>query len=144
MTFGVGIQFKKITKEDIALLSEFIKKNVSVLRRFQREPTDFLVKYLPKNKKDWITSQALDLCPGGIFLKEKPPLKKETIISLQFILPGIDQMIRCKGRVTWISENIPEIFFGQLKAGMGIEFMDLLDSDLKLIDQVMDKASIQE
>jgi type IV pilus assembly protein PilZ len=54
---------------------------------------------------------------GGLFIETPDPCPVDTMVQLQFRLPGVDDAIRTRGRVVWVDR-------GDL-TGMGIEFEDL-------------------
>jgi uncharacterized protein (TIGR02266 family) len=51
---------------------------------------------------------------GGMFIETTEPCEIDTVVNLDFELPGDTAPIRTRGRVVWVSED-----------GMGIEFEDL-------------------
>jgi len=54
---------------------------------------------------------------GGLFIETSDPCPVDTMVKLQFRLPGVDDPVRTRGRVVWVDRGDP--------TGMGIEFEDL-------------------
>lgn len=57
---------------------------------------------------------------GGIFIETDAPPEIDTLVQLQFRVPGLDRPIQVSGRVAWINDDKD----GDA-AGMGIEFQEL-------------------
>jgi len=84
---------------------------------------------------DWglgeIVLDTHDLSSGGAFLKADLLFEVDEEIDLEFALPATDRVIRCHGRVAWVTRGGA----GERPAGMGIEFVGLADTDREtLID----------
>lgn len=73
-----------------------------------------------------------DINEGGLFIeteKLKPP---GTEVSMQFHLPGSDEVLRTLGRVVRVSNGRVG-----MPAGMGIEFDELTPDDRRKIDRIV-------
>ena len=84
-------------------------------RRSSRKPLEIRVDY---STVDALFSDfTSNINEGGLFIESSDPCPVDTIVKLQFRLPGVDDPIRTRGRVVWIDQGEP--------TGMGIEFEDL-------------------
>jgi type IV pilus assembly protein PilZ len=70
-----------------------------------------------------------DVNEGGLFIHTDEPCGVDSIVSLQFSVPGIDEPIRTRGRVVWAAQGDAP--------GMGIEFEDLDDAARARINQLV-------
>jgi uncharacterized protein (TIGR02266 family) len=70
-----------------------------------------------------------DVNEGGLFIHTEEPCSVDTVVSLQFSVPGTDEPIRTHGRVVWVSQGDP--------SGMGIEFEGLDDAARARINQLV-------
>jgi uncharacterized protein (TIGR02266 family) len=69
---------------------------------------------------------------GGLFIETESPPPTDTRVALNFQLPGSDEPIQARGRVTWVktaSEEGP--------AGMGVEFEHLSPDARSRIDSLV-------
>lgn len=73
-----------------------------------------------------------DINEGGLFIETEKPHLPGTEVSMQFHLPGSDEVVETVGRVVRISS-------GGVGAtpGMGIEFDELTLDDRRKIDQIV-------
>ena len=134
---GMGIKFLEISVEDIAVISEFVKSRSETRRKFVRKSVEFPVKYGHEPENFHLSANALDLSLGGFFLKTENFLELNSIIYVEFLLPNTNHTIKCGGRVAWLNKDIPTIFQEMINPGMGIEFREISDSDLELIDKII-------
>jgi uncharacterized protein (TIGR02266 family) len=73
-----------------------------------------------------------DINEGGIFIETEKPHQAGTEVTMQFHLPGNNEVLRTIGRVVRVSSgNIGS------PAGMGIEFDELTVDDRTKIDQIV-------
>jgi uncharacterized protein (TIGR02266 family) len=85
---------------------------------------------------------SIDLSTGGLFLETTHPLLLETPLDLEFILPGTDTTIRCKGRVAWA--NNPKLRKkSHLPAGMGVQFLNLSLDDMNAIRNYLEIEGLE-
>ena len=73
-----------------------------------------------------------DINEGGLFIETEKPHQPGTEVSMQFHLPGSDQVLQTVGRVVRVSSGAPG-----MPPGMGIEFDELTDDDRRKIDQIV-------
>jgi len=75
---------------------------------------------------------ALNINAGGLFVEIDRLHPVNTLVTLEFTLPGHSASIRCKGRVAWV--NHPEwIKTSSLPSGMGIQFLDLTEDGARAV-----------
>jgi len=73
-----------------------------------------------------------DINEGGLFIETEKPQQAGTEVSMQFRLPGSNEILSTVGRVVRVSS-------GDLGTppGMGIEFEELTADDRKVIDRIV-------
>lgn len=74
-----------------------------------------------------------DINEGGLFIETEKPHLPGTEVSMQFHLPGSDEVVETVGRVVRISRGDD----GGAAPGMGIEFDELHPDDRKKIDRIV-------
>jgi uncharacterized protein (TIGR02266 family) len=72
-----------------------------------------------------------DINEGGLFIETEKPHQPGTEVSMQFHLPGSQEVLQTIGRVVRVSTG------GSSPAGMGIEFDELTSLDRVKIDQIV-------
>lgn len=73
-----------------------------------------------------------DINEGGLFIETEKPHLPGTEVSMQFHLPGSEEVVETVGRVVRTSRGI-----GGSPSGMGIEFEELNPDDRKKIDRIV-------
>ena len=73
-----------------------------------------------------------DINEGGLFIETEKPHLPGTEVSMQFHLPGSDEILETVGRVVRVSRG-----GGGLPPGMGIEFDELTPDDRRRIDRIV-------
>jgi uncharacterized protein (TIGR02266 family) len=73
-----------------------------------------------------------DINEGGLFIETEKPHQAGTEVSMQFHLPGSDEILQTVGRVVRVSNGAPG-----MTPGMGIEFDELTAEDRRKIDQIV-------
>ncbi|HXV21434.1 MAG TPA: response regulator [Desulfuromonadales bacterium] len=82
----------------------------------------------------------LNINAGGLFVEIERLHPVNTLVTLEFTLPGHTSSIRCKGRVAWV--NHPEwIKTSSLPSGMGIQFLDLAEEAALAIREHVEKKT---
>ncbi len=110
-------------------------------RQAKRVDTKLEVKY--GDITSFISDYAMNISRGGMFISTKSPLRVNTVISVEFIIPDIKVPIQIKGRVSWI--NDPQKIQGtNLIPGMGIEFHTLSAGDRERLHNFVDKISLKQ
>jgi type IV pilus assembly protein PilZ len=110
-------------------------------RQAKRIDTKLEVKY--GDITSFISDYAMNISRGGMFISTKNPLKANTVISVEFVIPDIKVPIQVKGRVSWINDP-QEIKGTNLIPGMGIEFHALSPDDQKKLHNFIDKISLRQ
>jgi uncharacterized protein (TIGR02266 family) len=77
-------------------------------------------------------SKSTDLSSGGLFISTPEPLSEGSEVSLSLQIPG-EESVDIKGVVRWVRESSDD----ESKSGMGIEFVDVSESDLENIKKVV-------
>jgi len=82
-----------------------------------------LVHYGVENEKT-LHDYSVNISAGGIFLETPHAMPVDTPVTLEFFVPGAEESIRCKGRVTWLNAALSKTK-EDLPAGVGIAFEDI-------------------
>jgi type IV pilus assembly protein PilZ len=91
--------------------------------RRRSERTDVLVRVDYQSVDELFSEFARNINEGGVFVETEAPLPVDSVVTLQFRIPGSDDPVAGTGRVVRVSEpGAPG------PSGMGIEF-DALDRD---------------
>lgn len=99
-------------------------------RRATRSPLTVRIDYATV---DEIFSEfTRDINEGGLFIETEKPHAPGTEVSMQFHLPGSDEIVETVGRVVRISRGGPG-----MPPGMGIEFDELTPDDRSKIDRIV-------
>ena len=138
LTHGIGLQWSDIAIEDRALIHEHIKTCLNPCRKHARKSINFSVYCLDIESGDGFIVEAKDLSLGGLFVKSNRRMEKDRILKLKFLLPGAKERIDCEGKVIWSHGNSEEPCSLVPQAGMGIEFLNLSERQLEIIDQILD------
>ncbi len=91
-------------------------------------------------KVDYRTPEALfnefaeNISEGGLFIKTSNPLSVGTEITIEFLLPLLNEPIRVKGRVEWHTE-MPGV--RKSTPGMGVSFQGLTPEDKEKINRIV-------
>jgi type IV pilus assembly protein PilZ len=96
-------------------------------RRSERAPIGVRVDYATVDA--FFSEFTRDINEGGLFIATEEPCAVDTVVSLQFTIPGIDEPVRTRGRVIWIAEGDAP--------GMGIEFEGLDGAARARINQLV-------
>ncbi|MFV2081995.1 MAG: TIGR02266 family protein [bacterium] len=97
-------------------------------REYPRVPVQVEVKYT--DGTDFVNDYMLNVSRGGIYVTCENPLKVGSEVDLVFSLPAFNHVFRVKGMVVW---NRPVGKF-EHDPGMGIQFLDMEDEDLAILD----------
>lgn len=77
-------------------------------------------------------SSAVDMSRGGIFISTPEPLDNGTNVELSIMIPGGDE-VTIQGVVKWVRPDGT----GNVRAGMGIEFINLDDKTRAKLGELM-------
>lgn len=99
-------------------------------RRAARSPLTVRIDYATV---DEIFSEfTRDINEGGLFIETEKPHLPGTEVSMQFHLPGSDEVVETVGRVVRVTGGHPGS-----TPGMGIEFDELTLDDRRKIDRIV-------
>jgi uncharacterized protein (TIGR02266 family) len=76
-----------------------------------------------------------DINAGGLFIETEKLVPAGTEVSMQFNLPGSNEVLQTIGRVVRVS-NGPSVSVGAC-SGMGVEFDELTSEDRLKIDRIV-------
>ncbi|HSV95748.1 MAG TPA: TIGR02266 family protein [Spirochaetota bacterium] len=71
-------------------------------------------------------SATFDMSHGGLFITTPEPMGEGSEVELSLYIPG-EEPVNMKGTIRWKREDESD----QIKAGMGIEFIDASDETIK-------------
>lgn len=94
-----------------------------------RKSACLLVRYGVEDQLS-LHDYTINLSHGGLFLETDKVLPMETPLTLEFIVPGGEETILCKGRVAWVNQGGAMSAKPNLPSGFGVEFNDLSRQDL--------------
>ena len=81
---------------------------------------------------DFFTEFTANINEGGMFVEIEKPPELDTVVQLQFRLPGTRKPVKVLGRVAWSKDEDPDG-----PSGVGIEFHDLSAELRDTINQVV-------
>ena len=111
-------------------------KNGSEKRKFNRVPLQMMVQYRLDTFDSFISEYSLNVSEGGMFIETTSPRPEGSYVYLQFQLKDGTKIIEGIGQVVRV--NKPEdITNPNMKAGMGIEFVNLDEDSVKLIQKIL-------
>jgi molecular chaperone DnaK len=101
-------------------------------RRHPRTPLSLLVQFRFNTFEDFLAEYAVNISPGGMFIRTDHPNEEGSSIYLQFSLKDGSPLIEGMGRVVRVN---PPGIDGRV-AGMGIEFENFDDESMALIHDI--------
>jgi len=115
-------------------------------RKTARAPVSVRIDYSTVDQIFW--DFARNINEGGLFVESNRPLDVGTRVHLKFYLPGLKEPIETSGEVVWVNVSQPSSetseekpIHGKMdstqKPGMGIQFIDLKESDKAAINQLV-------
>jgi molecular chaperone DnaK len=107
-------------------------------RKHPRTPLTLLIQFRCNSFENFLAEYALDLSPGGMFIRTNEPREEGSLVYLQFTLRDGSRLIEGMGRVVRVNRPGDE---GR-EAGMGIEFVNFDDESTALIDQICASRSV--
>ena len=109
-------------------------------RKFFRVLVRVLVDF--ESPDTYLYDYSSNLSEGGIFIETEKPFEQGSSLTLRFTLPGVDRVFEAKGAVRWL--NMPgedgERLVPDLGPGMGIQFVDIEETDQDFIRQYVTQA----
>lgn len=110
-------------------------------RRVERTPVTLKIKFKSETLDQFIERYAVDVSPGGIFIRTKEPLTVGTPMKFEFQLRDATPLIAGEGTVVWTRENDPSR--PAVAPGMGVRFDRLVDGSQGVIDKILVEKSKQ-
>jgi type IV pilus assembly protein PilZ len=101
--------------------------------RRKSERVDLLVRVTYQSVDELFSEFARNINEGGLFIETDSPKELGTSLTLQFMLPGSDDVIEVSGIVVRVSDGSEA---GEA-LGMGIEFGDLNSGARECINQLI-------
>lgn len=120
-------------------LLESARRYLEISGRAQtRADACLLVRYGVENQLE-LHDYSINLSHGGLFLETGKVLPIETPLTLEFIVPGSEEAILCKGRVAWVNQGGPFSPKPELPIGFGVEFDGMQRGDLERLSGYLKK-----
>lgn len=116
-----------------------IKERRNLLRIPLVVSVTFLVNQQERTEEYKVKS--VNISEGGIFLQTGIPLGLGTEVNLEFSLPGVEESLRCKGKVVWSKSSRNR---GDAISGKGIEFTEFGDQYRKLLKKYIEEGARSE
>lgn len=133
--------FETYTDEEAAIKSFYTSEveKLHLRRRFQRLDIHMSVKYkiIGDHKKPKVfEGRVLNMSAAGLYVYTKNTLPMNTLVDLEFSIPGSPASLEATGRVSWIADKElqPHAY-----PGMGISFTHLTAEKEKSIVDFIDK-----
>jgi molecular chaperone DnaK len=101
-------------------------------RKYTRTALSLLVQYRFNTFDDFLAEYAVNLSPGGMFIRTSEPLEEGAMIYLQFSLKDGSKLIEGLGRVVRV--NAPGD--ATHPPGMGIEFVNFDEESMTLVAEI--------
>lgn len=101
-------------------------------RRHPRTPLSLLVQFRFNSFEDFLAEYALNISPGGMFIRTDKPFEEGAVIYLQFSLKDGSPLIEGMGKVVRVN---PPGVEGR-ESGMGIEFENFDEESMALIHDI--------
>ncbi|HVV87385.1 MAG TPA: TIGR02266 family protein, partial [Kofleriaceae bacterium] len=104
-------------------------------RQAKRAPVTLKIKFKSETLAQFIERYAVDVSPGGIFIRTKEPLAVGTPMKFEFQLRDATPLITGEGTVVWTRENDPAR--PNAAPGMGVRFDRLGDGSQTILDKIL-------
>lgn len=104
-----------------------------------RAPIELKVEY--KRKNTFFSDYTRNISKGGTFIRTERPLPVGTEFIFALTIPGLDEPLRLKGRVQWIS---PPEGGDERGTGMGIEFVYAVESEHQAVADIVEGLMARE
>ncbi len=110
-------------------------------RQAKRAPVTLKIKFKSATLDQFIERYAVDVSPGGIFIRTKEPLAVGTQMRFEFQLRDATPLITGEGTVVWTRENDPAR--PAAAPGMGVRFDRLGDGSQTVLDKILAEKAKQ-
>jgi uncharacterized protein (TIGR02266 family) len=88
--------------------------------------------YSGPNVKKLLTNYTVNMSTGGLYIETSQVFPVDTMLHVEFMLPGMTKAISCRAKVAWTNEE-GAMKKATLPAGMGIQFLTLSLEDVHTI-----------
>lgn len=112
-------------------------------RRYPRAPLSLLVQFRFNTVQEFMMEYATNISIGGMFIRTTEPREIGALIYFQFTLKDGSKLIEGLGRVTWVTKYDPESSAEEQEPGMGLEYVNLDDESMVLVEQIV-KQNLQK
>ena len=102
-------------------------------RRFERSLVTVRIDYATVD--EMFSEFTRDINEGGLFIETEKLVPPGTEVSMQFHLPGSDEVLETLGRVVRVSNGTSAS--SGMSSGMGVEFDELTSEDRTKIDRIV-------
>ena len=109
-------------------------------RKHPRTPMSMLVQFRFNSFEEFLAEYAVNISPGGMFIRTDKPNEEGTTIFLQFSLNDGSPLIEGMGKVVRVN---PPGIEGRV-AGMGIEFENFDEESMALIHDICAARNAQK
>lgn len=133
--YGVGLEFEALSDKARTALEAYIAQGLEEQRHSKRLQVRIVVDYMFAGSN--YRTIANDISRFGMFLVTDEPLQLDDVLHMRFRLPMLDAMLKVRAMVRWRHDAIPQTLSSVITPGMGVEFMDVTEEDLLLIDQFL-------
>lgn len=103
-------------------------------RKHPRVTLNLLVQFRLKDYEQFVSDYAADLSLGGMFIRTDEPKPEGSLLYFQFTTEDKGPLIEGLARVVRVIEKD-----GEQPAGMGLEFVNMEESSLGVIQRVVDE-----
>jgi uncharacterized protein (TIGR02266 family) len=110
-------------------------------RQAKRAPVTLKIKFKSATLDQFIERYAVDVSPGGIFIRTKEPLGVGTQMRFEFQLRDATPLITGEGTVVWTRENDPTR--PAAAPGMGVRFDRLGEGSQAILDKILAEKAKQ-
>ncbi|MCB0271963.1 MAG: TIGR02266 family protein [Bdellovibrionales bacterium] len=112
-------------------------------RRDKRISTRLPIKFQVDFHSDghFLIEYATNISEHGIFIQTNQPLKKGTVLELEFLIPDSNQKVKAIGKVVWVNpyrKNSEKNY----NPGMGVQFENLSDIDRETLLTSIKKVAV--
>ncbi|WP_243374387.1 PilZ domain-containing protein [Geotalea sp. SG265] len=100
-----------------------------------RTETRYVVRiaiYSGPNQKKLLTNYSVNMSTGGLYIETSKIFPADTLLHVEFMLPGMTKSISCRAKVAWTNEE-GDMKKPSLPCGMGIQFLTLSLEDMRTI-----------
>lgn len=133
-----AIVLKPINRSDfVATARKFLDAQECTVSRYSAKLS---VRY-GTDARQLLTNYSINLSTGGLFIETHNPLEVDTPLTVEFILPVNDKVIKCNARVAWV--NHPESpRKAALPPGMGLQFLDITMAGMDAIREYVKQQKL--